>query len=136
MANPNGNPQNLIPFRPGQSGNPAGKPVHSRNRLTGAFLAELADDFEEHGRAAIQACRERTPARYVAIIASLLPKQLKIAQDKPIEQMNSEELEAEIAWIREREKAREQFEKDWYAAQAAQSVACDAAPLKQTHDFA
>jgi|ERR1019366_5309987 hypothetical protein len=125
MANPNGNPQNLVPFRSGRSGNPGGKPVQARNRLTGAFLAALADDFDEHGRAAIQACRKRSPSRYLAIIASLLPKQLEIAQEKPIEQMTTEELEAEIAWIRERELAREQFEKDWYAAQAKLTVSGD-----------
>jgi hypothetical protein len=31
-------------------------------------------------------------------------------------------LEAEIAWAKERALAREQFEKDWYAAQATQSA--------------
>ena len=78
MANPHGNPQNLIPFRPGQSGNPGGKPLHARNRLSGRFLSELADDFDQYGRAAIVACREQNPARYLAIIASLLPKECRI----------------------------------------------------------
>jgi hypothetical protein len=122
MANPDGNPQNLVPFRPGQSGNPGGKPVQSRNRITGAFLAALADDFDEHGRSAIVACREQSPARYLAIVASLLPKQLEIAQEKPVREMTREELEAEIAWAKERALAQEQFEKDWYAAQVAQSA--------------
>jgi hypothetical protein len=121
MANPNGNPQNLLPFKPGQSGNPGGKPVQSRNRLTGTFLAALADDFDEHGHAAIQSCRERSPGRYLALIASLLPKQLEITQDKLAEEMTSEELLAELAWTKERMLAQEQFEKDWYAAQASQS---------------
>jgi hypothetical protein len=31
-------------------------------------------------------------------------------------------LEAEIAWAKERALAQEQFEKDWYAAQATQSA--------------
>jgi hypothetical protein len=32
-------------------------------RLSGRFLNELADDFDQHGRAAIVACREHSPAR-------------------------------------------------------------------------
>jgi hypothetical protein len=121
MPNPNGNPQNLVPFTRGQSGNPGGKPIQSRNRITGAFLAVLADDFGEHGRSAIVACREQSPARYPAIIASLLPKQLEVAQEKPVREMTREELEAEMAWTKERALAQEQFEKDWYAAQATLS---------------
>jgi hypothetical protein len=123
MANPNGNPQNLVQFRPGQSGNPGGKPVQSRNRITRAFLGALADGFDEHGQSAIVACREQMPARYLAIVASLLPKQLEIAQDRPVIEMTREELQAEIAWAKERALAQEQFEKDWYAAEAAQSIA-------------
>jgi hypothetical protein len=125
MANPSPNLTNLVPFRPGQSGNPGGKPVQSRNRITGAFLAALADDFDEHGRSAIVACREQTPSRYLAIVASLLPKQLEVAQEKPVREMTREELEAEIAWAKERALAQEQFEKDWYAAQAAQPATED-----------
>jgi Family of unknown function (DUF5681) len=49
MTNPAGNPSNLIPFRPGQSGNPSGKPNGARNRITARFLHELASHFDEHG---------------------------------------------------------------------------------------
>jgi hypothetical protein len=120
MANPNGNPQNLVFFKPGQSGNPGGKPVHARNRVTGAFLTALADDFEEHGRAAIVACREQNPARYLTVVASLLPRQWSIddARDKEPDEMTTEELVVEIAAAKERALAQEQFARDWYAAQA------------------
>ena len=99
MANPNGNPQNLAPFRPGQSGNPGGKPLRVRNRLSGAFLSELAEDFDQHGRDAIVACREQSPSRYLAIVASLLPKELKLEQDRPLSDCSDEELMAVIDWL-------------------------------------
>ena len=76
--NPNGTIKNLRPFKPGQSGNPGGKPAEARNRLSGALLNALADDFEKHGKAAIQRCRTASPARYLQIVASLLPKNVAV----------------------------------------------------------
>lgn len=100
MANKRGTPQNLKPaWKPGESPNPGGKPKGSRNRLTGAFVNALADDFEEHGKKAIAACRAETPHRYIATIAALCPKQIEI--DKPLDQMGDDELATAIAIIRQ-----------------------------------
>jgi Family of unknown function (DUF5681) len=71
------NTKNLKPWKPGQSGNPGGKPVGSRNRLQGDFLRDLADDYATHGRSALVAMRENHPADYIRMIASLLPKQIE-----------------------------------------------------------
>jgi Family of unknown function (DUF5681) len=63
-------------FNPGQSGNPAGKPRGSRNKLAEAALRELCADFEGNGMTAIVRCREERPDIYLRIVAlSLLPKQ-------------------------------------------------------------
>ena len=110
MANPDGNPQNLIRFKPGQSGNPGGKPLRARNRLSGAFLNELADDFDQHGRAAILACREQSPARYLAIIASLLPKELRLEHDRPLSGCTDEELTSMLDLVRSRLEELERAE--------------------------
>jgi len=80
----------LIPFKPGQSGNPGGKPVAARNRITVKFLNELADHFDENGRAAIQKVFEEKPDRYLAIVAALLPQ--KIDLNSPLEGMRDDEL--------------------------------------------
>lgn len=75
MANPKGNPQNLKPFKPGVSPNPGGKPVGARNSLTAKFLHELAASFEKHGKAAIEDMAVNDPAKYVQVVAALVPKE-------------------------------------------------------------
>ena len=64
-------------FLQGVSGNVAGRPKGSRNRVGEAFLEVLADDFEAHGREAVEQCRLNSPAVYIKVVASILPKELE-----------------------------------------------------------
>jgi hypothetical protein len=98
MGNPNGTLKNLTPFRPGQTGNPGGKPAGARNRIQGKFLRTLADDFDKYGEGAIVACREETPAHYLRIVASLVPKQAE--QLRPLDSKTDEELEAVFGYLK------------------------------------
>jgi len=68
---------NLKPFKPGQSGNPAGRPKGTRNKLSENFVAALYADFEEHGIKAIQDMRVEKPGDYVKVVASLIPAQFQ-----------------------------------------------------------
>jgi hypothetical protein len=63
-----------VPFEPRQSGNPAGRPIGSRNKLSESFIAELFADFEQHGAAAIVAMRAANPTAYIRVIAGYCPK--------------------------------------------------------------
>jgi hypothetical protein len=55
-----------------------GRPKGSRNKLSEDFVAALYNDFQDHGSAAIAACREEKPDVYVRVIASLLPKDVNM----------------------------------------------------------
>lgn len=96
MANPNGNPSTLTAprFKPSESGNPGGKPVGARNRLTAQFLHTLADDFNENGKSAITQCRTENPAAYIKAIAALCPREIELK--RPLEEMADAELIAAL----------------------------------------
>ena len=67
----------LTPWKAGQSGNPAGRPKGSRNRLAGEFIEGLADEFEQYGQEAIRRVREKDPSTFLKIISNVLPKQFE-----------------------------------------------------------
>jgi hypothetical protein len=66
------------PFAPGQSGNPAGRPKGSRNRLADSFIADLATAWGEYGEEALRRCAEEEPGTFVKVIAGLLPKSIDL----------------------------------------------------------
>ena len=63
-----------MPFKPGKSGNPTGRPTGARAKFSEAFIKALADDFSEHGLAVIQKCRDERPGEYLRVISSIIPK--------------------------------------------------------------
>jgi hypothetical protein len=70
--------RNLRPFKPGQSGNPKGRPKGARNRLGTQFLEALETDFNKYGAQAIALVREKKPEVYMRVVADLLPKEANI----------------------------------------------------------
>jgi hypothetical protein len=82
-------------FKKGQSGNPGGKPVGTRNAIQGSFLKKLQEDFDKFGALAIRQCRKKDPTGYVRVVASLMPKELEIKS--PLDHLSDEQLSAAIA---------------------------------------
>ena len=84
------------PWRPGQSGNPAGRPAGTRNKLGEAFIAALADDFAQNGVDVIRATRVRFPAAYLRLVASVTFKHDEARNGIVPEGMSDDELHAII----------------------------------------
>ena len=81
-------------FVSGNIGGP-GRPRGARAKLGEAFLTALCDDFHEHGEDAIREVREKRPADYLKVCASLMPKELTVKVD-PLEELTPEQLDAHI----------------------------------------
>lgn len=90
------NTSNLKSFKPGQSGNPAGRRVGSRIKLSEAFLAALCEDFVQYGRETIERVRVEKPDAYLKVVASILPKQLEVTTD-PFDGVSDDDLATIVA---------------------------------------
>ena len=63
-------------WKPGQSGNPMGRPKGAKNKISEKFLENLQDNWEKHGVNALEKAAESDPMQYVKMVASLVPREL------------------------------------------------------------
>jgi hypothetical protein len=93
--------KNLKPLKPDAegSGDVAGRPKDSRNKLSEEFVAALSEDFKLHGEAVIGTVRKSKPAEYLKIVAALVPKEFSV-EGGSLEDLSDEELAQAIADIR------------------------------------
>jgi hypothetical protein len=89
-------PSGLIPFQPGQSGNPAGRAKGSRNKLGEAFIADLYANWQQHGIETIETVRAEKPDQYLKVVASILPKELNVRVSE-LDELDDEQLDRRIA---------------------------------------
>jgi hypothetical protein len=84
-------------FRPGQSGNPAGRPKGARSKLTTEFFADFYSTWQEHGAAALKKVATDSPRDFVEAAAMLMPKEFEIKT--PLDEMSDAELGDLIAAV-------------------------------------
>ena len=74
-------PRNDTQFKPGQSGNPAGRPRGSRNKINERTLKLIAEvqaaEDTNLARAALERLRDKDPAAFWRLLTGLLPKQVE-----------------------------------------------------------
>lgn len=87
-----------LKFKPGESGNPAGRPRGARSKLGEAFIADMLADWSEHGQAAIATVRQGDPTQYVKVVASILPKEVNVKVNE-FDDLTDEQLARQLAAI-------------------------------------
>lgn len=95
MAKGNPNPSPETRFKPGNNG----RPKEARDRLSRRFLTDLADDFEANGKQAIIDVRTNDPGRYIAAVASVIPKEVELV--RPMDGMDDGQLAQAIELLAE-----------------------------------
>jgi hypothetical protein len=69
-------------WKPGQSGNPAGRPLSARSRISEKLLADLADIWAEHGKSVLERLAKDDPGKLAQIAYGLLPRDVFISVEQ------------------------------------------------------
>ena len=109
------------PFPKGVSGNPAGRPMHSRQKLTEKFIDDLSKFYEIEGASLIKRVADEQPAMLLQVVARLLPKDISLNVSGGIETELTVDQRTRIAeaWL--------MGQSDRLSAIECEAVRCDAA---------
>src|SRR5215831_4699163 len=88
------------PFLPGRA-KTGGRIKGSRNKISEAFLHDLAAEWETSGPAALKIMAREEPGNFVKVVAALLPKEFTI-EDNRLAELSDDELEILINELRGR----------------------------------
>ena len=125
-------------WKPGQSGNPSGRPVGSRQVFSAGFLKDLAEVWAEHGRQTMIKTAKDQPTTFFAVCARLIPSDVKLT----VEQTYSGLDPADYAILRaikeslpaansESPQAVLEFVRDAVQAAAARTIECMEKPSEK-----
>lgn len=109
---------NLKPWEPGKSGNPAGRPKGSRNKLAEDVLRDFCALWDASGLEKLMKVAAKDPSTFVRLAVSLVPKQLEL------------DARAAVYHIADRHLTNDEWARKW--AEQSDSVEPPARPAKRT----
>jgi hypothetical protein len=80
----NKQPKQLVAtaWKPGQSGNPAGRPIGARQKISEKLLADLAEVWEASGKTVLERLAITDPGKLAQIAYGLLPRDVFISVEQ------------------------------------------------------
>ena len=77
----NETPKRVIgrPWQPGQSGNPAGRPLGSRHKITEAIIQDISGAWQTHGPQVLDRLAVEDPATFAKLAVGLVPKDVLLS---------------------------------------------------------
>ena len=66
-------------WKPGESGNPLGRPIGTRNRFSEKFVSDIAAAWDKHGGSVIERMVRNEPARFAELCGRLIPKDVQVS---------------------------------------------------------
>lgn len=86
-------------WKPGQSGNPKGRPQNAKQKLSDAFLADMLTAWEASGKDAIDRVIAERPHEFIKAVGAIVPKDISINRE-PVQELSDDELAAALATLR------------------------------------
>ena len=95
---PDNTGQKQFRWQPGHSGNPAGRPRGSRNKLSEAVLTDFLATWNSHGKSALEVVAQTQPAIFLRVAVQVLPMSVKVdlRRNRPAIELSDAELMARI----------------------------------------
>ena len=93
--------KHLKPFKPGQSGNPKGRPKGSRTKLSERFLKDCHKAWKQHGSEALDIMASKSPDKFCVMMSALVPKNMQVSvMDETNTRwvVSSQPLSTELEW--------------------------------------
>jgi hypothetical protein len=81
-------------------GNPHGRPLGARTKLSDAFLKDMLAAWEQCGTKAIETFVEERPHEFVKLVASILPRHFNVKVNE-FDELTDEQLLRQVAIVRE-----------------------------------
>lgn len=91
----------LEPFqwKPGQSGNPKGRPANAKQKLSDSFLADMLEAWEAKGKSAIDRVIAERPHEFIKAVAAIVPKDINV-KTEVVQELTDDELAAALTALR------------------------------------
>ncbi|UPJ65967.1 DUF5681 domain-containing protein [Bradyrhizobium sp. 191] len=80
-------------WKPGQSGNPLGRPQGARSKFSEQACADALADWTANGKDTLQCVRATDPSTYLRVLFSIIPKDIAVSIENRTGPMDSVEMQ-------------------------------------------